>query len=129
MVMLDGVGSSRRGLFFEERVKGEMGRSELAGYVKALEFLGERGVVDLERVCVSGSSYGGYLSLMCLASRPDLFRVCVARFVFSFFCVCVFCVFFFSFSVFFVFLLILVVSFLIFLPLLFQVSCFSLGGI
>ena len=35
--------------------------------------------IDVSRVAITGWSYGGYLSLMGLALRPDIFKVGVAR--------------------------------------------------
>ncbi len=34
--------------------------------------------IDTKRVTITGWSYGGYLSLMALALRPDVFKVGVA---------------------------------------------------
>ena len=35
--------------------------------------------IDVSRVAITGWSYGGYLSLMGLALRPDIFKVGVVR--------------------------------------------------
>ncbi len=40
----------------------------------AVEFLAERGEIDVNRLCVMGGSYGGYLTLMMLVTYPDLWR-------------------------------------------------------
>ena len=37
-----------------------------------------RDVIDLTRVAIHGWSYGGYLSLMGLAQRPDVFKLALA---------------------------------------------------
>jgi acetyl esterase/lipase len=80
VVMVDGVGSSCRGMKFASHLQYRMGTSELPGYVAALSFLSKhRNIVDRNRICVSGSSYGGYLSLMFLGQRPDIFRLSIPR--------------------------------------------------
>ena len=54
-----------------------MGQVELADQVEVLSWLGSvAGYLDLDRVAVTGWSYGGYLSLMSLAQYPKLFKVC-----------------------------------------------------
>ncbi|MDT7889161.1 MAG: S9 family peptidase [Desulfurococcales archaeon] len=40
----------------------------------AVEYLSRRGEIDPERLCVMGSSYGGYLTLMMLSIYPDIWR-------------------------------------------------------
>ena len=47
-------------------------------YYVAKELPEGRDVIDLCRVAVHGWSYGGYLSLMALAQRPDVFKVALA---------------------------------------------------
>jgi dipeptidyl-peptidase-4 len=46
--------------------------------VDALRELAGRGLVDLDRVGVYGWSYGGYMSALCLAREPDVFKAAVA---------------------------------------------------
>ncbi|KAA8491964.1 Dipeptidyl peptidase 8 [Porphyridium purpureum] len=78
VVMIDGRGSARRGLEFEARLYGNMGDVELSDQVDGLQFLVSRGVVDPQRIAVSGWSYGGYMSLMALMKRPDVFKCAVS---------------------------------------------------
>mmetsp|Transcript_20072 Transcript_20072/g.32933 ORF Transcript_20072/g.32933 Transcript_20072/m.32933 type:complete len:861 (+) Transcript_20072:128-2710(+) len=74
-VMVDGHGSWRRGLEFEGALRNRMGQVEIADQVDGLLHLVALGMVDPLRIAVTGWSYGGYLSLMALAQRPDIFKV------------------------------------------------------
>ena len=78
VVVVDSRGSSRRGLKFESPIKSFMGNVEVEDQSFALNYLIEKGIADKERLGVYGWSYGGYMSLMCLAKRPDLFKAAVA---------------------------------------------------
>lgn len=40
----------------------------------ALDYLGREKKIDLERLCVMGASYGGYLTLMMLSIYPEIWR-------------------------------------------------------
>jgi dipeptidyl-peptidase 9 len=78
VVSIDGAGSWRRGLKFEGYLRNKMGQIEVQDQVEGVQHLiNERKYIDPTRIGVSGWSYGGYLSLMCLAQRPDFFRVAV----------------------------------------------------
>jgi len=78
VVVVDNRGSSRRGLKFESPIKNLMGNVEVEDQSFALNYLIKKGIADKERLGVYGWSYGGYMSLMCLAKRPDLFKAAVA---------------------------------------------------
>ncbi|XP_077993060.1 dipeptidyl peptidase 9-like [Glandiceps talaboti] len=79
VVVLDGRGSCNRGLEFEARLKHCMGTVEIADQVEGLQWIANnKGFIDLNRVAIHGWSYGGYLALMGLAQRPDVFKVAVA---------------------------------------------------
>ncbi|GAB6019355.1 hypothetical protein CHUAL_000944 [Chamberlinius hualienensis] len=79
VVVVDSRGSRNRGIKFESYIKKRMGTVEIADQVEALQVLAERtGYIDMDRVAIHGWSYGGYLSLMGLVQRPDVFKLAIA---------------------------------------------------
>ena len=75
---LDNRGSARRGLAFEGVVKHHLGNIEVWDQVEGVRWLVEQRLADPERVGLYGWSYGGYMTLMCLARAPEVFKVGVA---------------------------------------------------
>ncbi|MBN3303001.1 DPP9 peptidase, partial [Amia calva] len=76
VVVIDGRGSCQRGLKFEGALKNKMGQVEIEDQVEGLQFVAEKyNFVDLSRVAIHGWSYGGFLSLMGLIHRPNIFKV------------------------------------------------------
>jgi len=75
---LDNRGSARRGLAFEGVIRNRIGYHEVEDQVDGVRYLVERGLTDPHRVGITGWSYGGYMSVMCLAQEPDVFKVAVA---------------------------------------------------
>jgi dipeptidyl-peptidase-4 len=75
---LDNRGSARRGLRFESALAGQFGQVEVDDQVDGVRWLVAQGLTDPRRVGITGWSYGGYMSLMCLAKAPDVFTVAVA---------------------------------------------------
>ncbi|KAG0229424.1 dipeptidylpeptidase [Actinomortierella wolfii] len=81
VVMFDGRGSNERGIEFEGRLRHRMGQVEIQDQVEGLQFLARPengGIVDMDRVAISGWSYGGYLSLMALVQYPEVFKLAIA---------------------------------------------------
>ncbi|KAK3847302.1 MAG: Alpha/Beta hydrolase protein [Linnemannia gamsii] len=81
VVMVDGRGSNDRGVEFEGRLQYRMGQIEIRDQVEGLQFLAKPdngGLVDIDRVAISGWSYGGYLTLMALAQYPEIFKIAIA---------------------------------------------------
>lgn len=91
VVVIDGRGSSDRGLEFESYISGRLGLVEIEDQVSGLQYIHDakigaeptadnrlESVVDMARVAITGWSYGGYLSLMGLAQRPDVFKIAIA---------------------------------------------------
>jgi len=65
-------GSTGFGRDYEQCIYGEVGRRELDDVVAARREMVDRGLADPERVIVTGGSYGGYLTLLALTNRPEL---------------------------------------------------------
>ncbi|KAF9973304.1 dipeptidylpeptidase [Actinomortierella ambigua] len=81
VVMFDGRGSNERGIEFEGRLRHRMGQVEIQDQVEGLQFLARPengGIVDMDRVAITGWSYGGYLSLMALVQYPEVFKLAIA---------------------------------------------------
>ncbi|XP_071941641.1 dipeptidyl peptidase 9-like [Antedon mediterranea] len=79
VVVIDTRGSNHRGLKFESILKNKMGTVEIEEQVEGLHWIAAKmDFIDLKRVAIHGWSYGGYLSLMGLARRPDVFKVAIA---------------------------------------------------
>ncbi|ORY06954.1 alpha/beta-hydrolase [Basidiobolus meristosporus CBS 931.73] len=84
VIMIDGRGSSERGLAFETQIRWRMGTVELDDQVDGLRHLIENSpshistMIDTDKIAISGWSYGGYLSLLALAHYPDIFKIAIA---------------------------------------------------
>ena len=75
---LDNRGSKGRGLAFEGAIRRNMGDIEVRDQVDGVRWLISQGLADPDRVGVYGWSYGGYMTLMCLARAPEVFKMGVA---------------------------------------------------
>lgn len=62
---------------------GSLGRQMSDDHEDAARWAVEQGFADPARICIAGSSYGGYATLMALTRSPDLFRCGVAGLVVS----------------------------------------------
>lgn len=81
VVLIDGRGSSRRGLKFEGHMRCSMGLFEFEDYKEGIRHLALNRTdlhINLSRVGIFGFSYGGYLSLMALCQHSDFYRCAIA---------------------------------------------------
>src|SRR5690606_18832531 len=78
VAVVDNRGSTDRGLAFEAPLRHRLGDVEVDDQVALARALVDEGTSDPDRVGIYGWSYGGYLSLLCLARRPDVFRAACA---------------------------------------------------
>jgi dipeptidyl-peptidase 9 len=79
VLVIDSRGSDYRGLKFESHIKHKMGQVEIDDQVDGLIYAADTfNCIDLTRVGIFGWSYGGYMSLMGLAQRPDIFKVAIS---------------------------------------------------
>lgn len=69
-----------RGLGRDHRTAGygEWGRKMQDDLSDAVRFFGEKGMIDPERVCIVGASYGGYAALAGGAFSPELYKCVVS---------------------------------------------------
>jgi dipeptidyl aminopeptidase/acylaminoacyl peptidase len=65
-------GSLTFGRDFERQIWGDLGHWEVEDMVAAREWLVAQGIARSEQVLLTGGSYGGYLTLLGLGKRPDL---------------------------------------------------------
>lgn len=78
VAMFDGRGSSNRGRAFDRTLRRAMGTVEVDDQAAGTAWLAARGLADASNVGIHGWSYGGYLTLRCMASSHPCFKVGVA---------------------------------------------------
>ena len=79
VVLADGRGTPGRGRDWERAIAGHFGSVPLDDQVAALQLIGaEHPELDLERVGITGWSFGGYMSVLAVLRRPDVFKAAVA---------------------------------------------------
>ena len=75
---LDNRGSSNRSREFEAPIYGRLGDAEVRDQLTGAHFAQALDWVDESRIGVFGHSYGGFMTLMCLAQAPEVFKAGVA---------------------------------------------------
>ena len=65
-------GSITFGRDFEKQIWGDLGHWEIEDMVAARNWLVEQGIAQPEHIFLTGWSYGGYLTLLGLGKRPEL---------------------------------------------------------
>ena len=66
-------GSTTFGRDFEQAIWGRLGEVEVEDIDYGVRWLVEQGIADPDATLITGGSYGGYLTLMSLGTRPELF--------------------------------------------------------
>lgn len=74
----DGRGTSGRGKAFMDAAYRKLGIVEIDDQAAGVKALASRPYVDGSRVGITGTSYGGYASVMAILRHPGLFRAAVA---------------------------------------------------
>src|SRR5690349_20095345 len=57
---------------------GHFGRKMQSDLTDAVRSLVEQGIVDPNRVCIAGASYGGYAALAAVTLSPGIFRCAIS---------------------------------------------------
>lgn len=71
-------GSSGKGFEFLKAGLGNWGLEMQDDVEDAVHHLVKKGIVDGDRVCIVGASYGGYAALMGAAKTPDLYKCAIS---------------------------------------------------
>ncbi|MBB5211268.1 alpha/beta hydrolase family protein [Microbulbifer hydrolyticus] len=71
-------GSSGFGTEFAEKGYGEWGQKMQSDVNDGVEFLVKERLVDPEKICVVGSSYGGYVALFSAVQYPEIYQCSVS---------------------------------------------------
>lgn len=75
LASFDGRGTNGRGKAFKAAVYGKLGVVEIDDQAAGVKSLKDRPYIDLARVGIHGTSYGGYATIMALLRHPDVFHV------------------------------------------------------
>jgi dipeptidyl-peptidase-4 len=79
VVALDNRGTPGRGRDWERAIYGKFGSVPIEDQVKGLKLLGEKfPELDLDRVGVTGWSFGGYMAALAVLKQPEIFKAAVA---------------------------------------------------
>ena len=79
VVAADGRGTPGRGRIWERAIAGKFGDVPLADQMQALKTLGGQfPEMDLERVGITGWSFGGYMAALAVLRAPEIFKAAVA---------------------------------------------------
>jgi dipeptidyl-peptidase-4 len=79
VVKLDNRGTPWRGRAWERAIQDRFAEVPLQDQIAGLQALAQtEPAMDLSRVGVTGGSYGGFLSALCVLRRPDVFKAAVA---------------------------------------------------
>ncbi len=80
VLTLDGRGTPERSKAFQDVVYKNWGQFEIADHAGAIRQLGKRlAFLDLERVGIWGSSWGGHFAFRALTQAPDLYKAGISR--------------------------------------------------
>lgn len=71
-------GSDGYGTNFEDLGEGQIGRAMQDDLDDAMDWAVAQGIADPKRVCVVGSSYGGYAALWAVTRNPERYRCAVS---------------------------------------------------
>lgn len=76
--VMDGRGSSNRGLEFEQAIFRNLGEVEMADQMQGVNYLKSLPFVDANRMGIHGWSYGGFMTTSFMLKKPEVFKVGVA---------------------------------------------------
>ena len=73
-------GSTGYGIDFQKANTKDLGGGDLDDEVFAAKFMTATGYVDEKKIGITGGSYGGYMTLMAIGKKPDLWAAAVEQY-------------------------------------------------
>jgi dipeptidyl aminopeptidase/acylaminoacyl peptidase len=73
-------GSTGYGIAYQKANVKDLGGGDLEDEVYAAKFLAATGYVDEKKIGITGGSYGGYMTLMAIGKKPDLWAAAVEQY-------------------------------------------------
>jgi dipeptidyl aminopeptidase/acylaminoacyl peptidase len=73
-------GSTGYGMDFQKANVKDLGGGDLDDEVYAAKFLAATGFVDEKKIGITGGSYGGYMTLMAIGKKPELWAAAVEQY-------------------------------------------------
>ncbi|MCX7877091.1 MAG: prolyl oligopeptidase family serine peptidase [Ignavibacteria bacterium] len=70
---IDFRGSAGYGAEFRNKTYKNLGYWEISDYISGIGYLDSLGIIDKTKVGIYGGSYGGFITLMAVFQRPDVF--------------------------------------------------------
>lgn len=75
---VDGRGTYARGVEFRKSIYQQLGILESKDQIEAVKYLGKQPYIDKDRIGISGSTYGGFETLMAMSSGEKVFKAGIA---------------------------------------------------
>lgn len=78
VLVVDNRGTAHRGMAFERPLHCRLGEVEVEDQLAAVDQLAARGLIDADRVAITGGSYGGFMTIRAMLRHPERFTTGVA---------------------------------------------------
>jgi dipeptidyl-peptidase-4 len=78
VVCVDNRGTDGKGEAFRKSTYMQLGKLEVDDQIAAAKYLGSLPYIDEDRIGITGSSYGGYMTSLCMTKGADVFELGIA---------------------------------------------------
>jgi dipeptidyl-peptidase 4 len=78
VVCVDNRGTDGKGEEFRKSTYMNLGKLELEDQIESARYLGSLSFIDSTRIGIWGSSYGGYMSSLCITRGNEIFKLAIA---------------------------------------------------
>ena len=78
VVCVDNRGTDGKGEAFRKSTYMQLGKLEAEDQIAAAKYLGSLSYIDAGRIGITGGSYGGYMTSLCMTKGADVFKLGIA---------------------------------------------------